>query len=293
MRKIIFCLFILVLSVPYWLEAQIMKIVVQKGQKYLMETSTKMSSTNNIGGQTMETNFESKNISVYEVVGTGKNEVTFQETVTRIISKSLVTGIMKAETTYDSDTDKEGPTAKLFANRIGKSRKIIIDKNGEIIEQEKPEKVDNPIGEWNWAGAMQATELFMPLFIGKEFKQGASFPFIDSSVIEKNSTSFSINKETIDTRDSGTYIITGIENSIASISYSGTKVFSMIMNMMGKPMNSISKSIARSELQVDINTGIVMSKTTVEEATLYSGIKDKLTTSTSKSTSTVKVTLIQ
>ena len=181
----------------------------------------------------------------------------------------------------------------MFSKQIGKSRKIVIDNNGIIIKQDEPEKSDNPMGDWDWAKAQSAIELFMPLFIGKEFKPGASFPSMDSFTVEKNSTSFSLNKEKMDSRDSGTYIIMDIESGIASISYTGTRVFSMLMKVMNKPMNSISKSIVKSELRVNINTGMVMSKTTEEEATIYSGNSDKLATSTSKNTSTIKVTLIQ
>ena len=293
MRKIIFCLFLLLLTVPHWLEAQVIKINVQKGQKYLLESSTHMSDSNNIGGLTMKTNMDHKNISVYEVIATGKNEVTFQVTTTRIISKSVFSGIMEDEISYDSDTDKEGPTAKLYSKQIGKSKKIIIDNRGNIIKQDKPEEDENPVSDWDWARAQSANELFMPLFIGKEFKPGASFPSMDSFTVEKNSTSFSLNKEKMDSRDSGTYIIMNIEGGIASIFYTGTKVFAMLMKVMNKPMNSISKSIVKSELRVNINTGMVMSKTTEEEATIYSGNSDKLTTSTSKNTSTIKVTLIQ
>ncbi|MBC7872993.1 MAG: hypothetical protein H7Y01_03295 [Ferruginibacter sp.] len=97
----------------------------------------------------------------------------------------------------------------------------------------------------------------------------------------------------MDTRDSGTYTITGIENGIASISYIGTNVFSMVMNIMGKLTNSISKSIVRAQLQIDINTGMMLRKITEEDATIYSGDSDKPLQSTNKSTTTIKVKLIR
>ncbi len=289
MRKIIFCLFVLLLTDTQWLEAQVIKIGVQKGQKYLLESSTNMSDSNDIGGQVMQMTSEYKTTSVYEVTDIEKKGITFKTTITRIISNS---SIMGEEKTYDSDIDKEGSTAKLFSKNIDNSKKITIDNNGRIIKQDEQEKSENPMGDWNWARAQSTSELIIPLFIGKEFKPGSSFPYLDSVTIEKNSTSFSINKEKMDSRDSGTYTITGIENGIASISYTGTRVFEMLMNMMGKPMNSVSMSIVKSELLLDINTGMVISKTTAEEATIYTGNKEKFTTSTSRNTSTVKVTLI-
>ena len=219
-----------------------------------------------------------------------KRKLLFQITITRIISNSTTMG---EESTYDSDTDKEGPEAKLFSKNIGKSKKITIDNNGIIIKRDLPEKSDNPMGDWNTAGAQSATDLFMPHFIGKEFRVGANFPYIDSLTVEKNSTSFSVNKDKIDSRDSGIYTITSIENGIANVSYTGTRLYSMLMTMKGKPMNSISKSVIKSTLRVNINTGMVMYITTETESNIYTGKSDKLFTSTNKMTNTTKTILIQ
>jgi hypothetical protein len=290
MRKITFCLFVLLVTAPLWLEAQVIKIDVKKGQKYLLETSTNMSDSNDTAGLSMKMDSEYKNFAVYEVKDIEKNEITFQVTITRVIMKS---SIMGEENTYDSDIDKESPEAKMFSKQIGKPRKIVISNNGIIVKQDEPEKTDNPMGDWDFTTAKSSSELFIPLLIGKEFKPGASFPYLDSFLVEKNTTSFSLNKEKMDSRDSGTYTITGIESGIASISFTGTRLFSMLMNMNGKPMNSISKSVVRSELRVDIISGMVLNITTTEDATLYSGKSDKLFTSTNKSSSTTKVTLIQ
>ncbi len=299
MRKFLFFLVVLLLfaSGP---EAQVIKISVQKGQKYLLETGSIMSDSSEIGGQSLKTTVEYKNFSVYEVTTTGKTETVFQVTTTRIISKTAISGIMEMEQMNDSDTDKEDSISKM-PSKIGKTRKVFVDNDGYMVKQDNNEKTytdttekyENPMKGWDFSRSKAPADLYVPLFIGKELKPGASFPYLDSSTVEKNTTSFSIHKEKMDTRDSGTYTITGIENGIASISYSGIRIFSMLMNIMDKPTNSISKSFVKAQLQIDMNTGMLMSKITEEDATIYSGDNNKSRESTSKSTNTIKVKLIQ
>jgi hypothetical protein len=308
MRKFLFCVFVL-LVFSSLVEAQVIKIIVEKGQKYLLEYHHKTSDSSEIEGHPFQTTTENNRISVFEVISIGKNETILQVTTTRVISKLDISGILEMQ--QKNDSDEEDSISKMQSKIIGKPKKVVIDNNGYLVKQDNDEKIyidndslfigkqdgkgkyENPMKGWDFSRSQTPSDLFIPFFIGKEFKPGARFPYLDSFTAEKSTTSFSINKEKMDTRDSGTYTITNIENGIASISYIGTKIFSMQVNIMGKLDNSISKSTVRTQLQIDINTGMVMSKIVEEEAITYSGDNSKPPESTSKSATTIKVKLIQ
>ncbi len=91
--------------------------------------------------------------------------------------------------------------------------------------------------------------------MGKELKTGESFTDI-----------VTIKKEKFDSRDSGTYKITAIENGVVSISYTGTQVLSLVMEQMGMEMMMNSNNVVKSEIQMDIKTGLVLVKATVLES---------------------------
>ncbi len=68
MYKSILPLIVLFFSASFIAAGQSTKIAVQKGQKYMVETTTKLSTSAEVMGQTMENNNDSKSTTVYEIM---------------------------------------------------------------------------------------------------------------------------------------------------------------------------------------------------------------------------------
>ena len=51
------------------------KINVQKGQKYMVETTTKLTSSAEVMGQTMENNSDIKSTTIYEITKAEESEI--------------------------------------------------------------------------------------------------------------------------------------------------------------------------------------------------------------------------
>jgi len=90
--------------------------------------------------------------------------------------------------------------------------------------------------------------------------------------------------------DTGTYHITAIENGLANISYTGSRIISNTIEMMGIEMQVSGNNAVKTELQMDINTGLVLVKATVIDLNLSVDAMGNLIPVTGKVVTTVKVT---
>jgi hypothetical protein len=254
MQKFMFTSVSVLVIGAFSVAAQQTKIDVQKGQKYMVETTTKLTTSAEVMGQTMENNTDSKSTTVYEILAAGQDGVNLQSTITKM---QVNASMMGQNMTYDSDKkDNEGPIADVLSKVVNKSKGISIDTKGTITKQDAAAD-GGPTSMMGVGGGNEvATELFIPALIGKELKTGDSFTDLGT-----------VKKEKYDSRDSGTYKITAIENGVASISYTGTQVIAMTMEQMGMEMTSNSNNIVRTELQVDVKTGLVLAKASVIEST--------------------------
>jgi Family of unknown function (DUF6263) len=248
----------LVITFSYSLTAfsQSVKINVEKGQKYKVETTSSLSSSAEIMGQTMENNTDSKNITIYKITDTEKKQFSLQLTTTKI----QVTAYMMGQTmSYDSDkNDNEGPMAEILSKLLNKVKTLTLDRKGNITKTDivYDGSMNNSMG-MPGSGQETITELFIPALIGKEIKAGDSFTDISD-----------VKKEKYTSHDSGTYKIMAIENGLASISYSGTQLIIATMEQMGMEMQSTSNNIVKHELQMDIKTGMILAKASVVESIL-------------------------
>lgn len=262
------------------LNAQVTNIAVQKGQKFKSESVVKINSSAEVMGQSMETTMNNNATTIFEITGTGQNEISLQATIIKLLANSSSMG---QEMNYDSEKkDNSGPMADLLGPKINKAESIVIDNKGIITKRD--DTGDN--GQLGMMGMNNAnsttTELFIPALIGRELKPGNSFTDTSSLIKEKFSS-----------RDSGTYTITAIENGIASISYSGTQIMTSVMEQMGMEMVSSSNNAVKSEIQMDVKTGLVLLKATVVDMTVNVEVSGMTIPATGKSIATVKVTPVE
>jgi hypothetical protein len=259
--------------------AQQTKIEVQRGQKFNIETSSKVNSVAEVMGQSMENNSDVKTTSLIDISASGQDGVVLKSTVIKMLVEASAMG-----QTMNFDSEKknnEGMLADALNKVVNKPRNIILDTKGTIVKQDETEEGPGMIGA-GATGNETTTELFIPALIGRELKVGDSFT--DIGIVKK---------EKYDSRDSGTYKVTAIENGIASISYTGTQVLTMEMEQMGMEMINTSTNVVKIELQMDINTGLVLAKASVIEATVSIEAGGMTIPATGKTITTVKITPVQ
>ena len=253
------------------------KIDLQKGQKYQVETTNKTTSSAEVMGQTMETLIDSKSITLVEVTNNTPDGTDLQATATKVL---LTSSMMGQDMSFDSDKkDNEGPMAEGLTKLLNKPRAISIDNKGTITKQEIIESDMQGMLSGNNAELSKTIELYIPALIGKELKAGDSINDIVSQSKEKYSS-----------RDSGTYMITKIENGVASITYTGTQNITTVMEQMGMEMNMIVNSTVKTDLQVDTKTGIVLSKSAEFDTNTTVDAGGMTIPATGKTITTTKIT---
>ncbi len=276
MQKFMFTSLAVLAVGTFSVAAQQTKIDVQKGQKYMVETTTKLTNSAEVMGQTMETNSDSKSTTVYEILGAGQDGINLQSTITKMLAN---VSMMGQSMSFDSDKkDNEGPIADVLSKMVNKAKALTLDTKGTITKQDATEDGMQASMMGAGGGNEAYTELFIPALIGKELKTGDSYSDVGT-----------VKKEKYDSRDSGTYKITAIENGVASVSYTGTQVVSMVMEQMGMEMTNNSNNIVKSELQVDVKTGLVLAKASVVESTSNIEAGGMQIPATGKTITTIKV----
>lgn len=267
-----------VLLIAQGIVAQSVKLSLQKGQKFRVESSTVSLSSAEVMGQSMETNVDAKSSSIYEIINTVPEGTDLQSSITKLL---ITAQMMGQQMSFDSDKkDNEGPLAEVCTKLMSKPKGISLDNNGRITKQDK---TDIGSGSQSLPGLGESdnatsTELFIPALSGKELKAG---DLINDTV--------SVKKEKYSSADTGTYTVTKIENGLASITYSGVQLVNSVLEQMGIEMNSTSNNKITAELEVDIQTGIVLSKSAVVEVQMTIDAAGMLIPVSGKTTVAIKI----
>jgi hypothetical protein len=278
-RFILFVLLLLHLSV-FTANAQRIKIDVQKGQKFQVETSTKSKSTAEVMGQSMENELDFRSVTVYEITALDADSFKMRSTVIKITA--LASG-MGNELSYDSDKkDDQGPFAEMLGKIVNKPYNITINSNGTILRQDTLGfDFTEMMGGFSVDNAI-STELFIPVLTGKELKTGESY----SDIVE-------IKKDKFSSRDSGTYVVTNIRDHIASITYTGTQVITSVMEQMGNEIILSSNNTVKTEIQLEMKTGMMLSKESVVAISLIINTAGMSVPSGGKTTTAIKISRLE
>jgi hypothetical protein len=257
------------------------KIVLSKDQKFKVETTTKVNTTAEVMGQSMETTADNKTTTLMEVTDIDKDEIKFKSTITQMV---VNTSAMGQEMSFDSDkNDNSGPMADLLSPKMNKQRKIVIDPKGNVIKREGDETDEEQLAMMGLQGGNDAViELYVAELIGRELKAGDVVPAL-----------VTITKEKLNIRDSGSYTVTSVENGVASLSYSGTQVMTTTLEQMGMEMQMNSNNTVKTELQMDINTGLVLLRATVLDMNGTVDAGGMQIPITGKTITTAKITMVQ
>jgi Family of unknown function (DUF6263) len=260
--------------------AQTVKLVLPKGQKYEITTTSKVNSVANVMGQDMENNVDNTTVQGIEVKDARTNETDLAITTTKMVSNVQAMG---QEMSYDSDKkDNSGPMADAMGKMIGKTKNMTVDATGKILKQDKADK-DTEMPMMMGGGSDGGVAIFQMAFIGKDLKTGASW--VDSVVN---------NTDKMKTTTSGTYAVVSInaEKNTATISFTGTQTMSGVLEQMGQEMNMTGTSKVNTQYEVDINTGIILQSTVTNDGTMTIDAMGMSIPATTKSTTTTKVKLL-
>ncbi len=276
MQKFISSLLVAATFIPASGFAQQTKIDVQKGQKYNVVSTSKATSSAEVMGQIMENNADTKTTTIYEITNAAPAEINVNATIINMVVKASAMG---QEMSYDSDKkDNDGPLAESITPMINKAKSITINEKGAITKQDASENA-GVLGMIGGGGNEANLELFVPALIGKDLKAGESIS--DIAVVTKDKYS---------SRDSGIYKINSIDNGVANISYTGTQMISTVMEQMGMEMTNNSNNIVKTDLQMDVKTGMILAKLTVIEMSASVEAGGMTIPVTGKTTASMKAT---
>ena len=227
--------------------AQTVKLVLVKGEKYEQTSITAVKSVSSIMGQEMESTANTTTVEIFEIKNVSATEINLTTTIKRMIVNS--TG-MGQEMNFDSDKkDNTGPGAEELAKMVGKIKNVTIDGSGKVIKEDKEESNPvNPMGT-----GKSGISIINAEFIGKQIKAGMSWP-----------STVSVDTGAIKTNTTGTYTIQSVNDQthIAAIEFKGTTTLTGTMEQMGQEMDIKSTNKVTGQLQVDLNTGIILENNT-------------------------------
>ncbi|MBC7508030.1 MAG: hypothetical protein H7320_04665 [Ferruginibacter sp.] len=246
MKKII-VVFLSVISFSSFSQTPGGKIVVKKGQHFVVESSTDGTVKQEMMGQSMEMKISSATKLSAEIKDSKDNKYTITQMVTAM--KSSFSG-MGQEKTFDSDKkeDMDGEAGAVYKDKFNVPKDVIITNEGKSIagadttkKNSKPD--DNPMAAiMDLMGGGQdnvTTVLFLVIPGGKK----AGDTWQDSSVNEG-------------VKMKRTYTLNAIANKEAAVSINAVVDINKTMQVQGMDMNAVMTSKIISTVLVDVLSNI-------------------------------------
>lgn len=234
------------------------KLILKKGDKYVMENNFSAVSTQQMAGQSMDSKanfFTSNNIEVKDV----SDNYTLANTYTKITASINAMG---QDMNFDSEKkeDMEGEMGSGLKNLIGQPKKVVVTKDGKII----PDKSDTSNKDQN-AGMMS---MMMKQLMGDPEESGyglsEAFMLIPAKAAVGFTWSDSSSSDGI--KRSAIYTIKQINGSDAVVNISGLIDVDTKMETQGTQVSIKSSGKVAGEQTVDMKTGLVKQRNTTIES---------------------------
>jgi hypothetical protein len=260
--------FLLLVTVAFTyctVNAQKITLNVNKGQKYSINTTTKMNNSAEVMGQTMETNVSSTTVGTAEI--TDVKEKAFD--VTEVVSKMQSSmSMMGQEMNYDSDKkDNNEKVADIYEKMLNKPKSytigldgFIIKENTPIIKEKEGEDEMNPMAMFGGSGvAASGVSIYLPSVLNKDLAVG--FTWMDSTTTKGKMSTKAVNN----------YKVISIENGIVTVENNSIVSINGVIEQMGQEMGMSSTSTIKALSKINQKTGILQE--TVSEGTSKSTIE--------------------
>lgn len=260
--------------------SQTVKLTLAPGAKYEVTATMKMASVANAMGQNIETNIDSENTELFEVVSIAANNNELSAVIKRI--KFSMSG-MGQDMSYDSDNkNSKGEMAEMLGGKVEKPYKAIYDDNGKVLNQDIVAAAQPGMPIPGAPAPSGKTDLVDDSFIGKTLANGYSWP--DSSNSDKGK---------MKTITKGNYKVLNIEKNIATITYEGTLQQSGVIEQMGMEMNMSGTSNVTKQILLDLKTGLIIQANSNTKGTSNIEVMGSSFPVESDITTTKKIRLLQ
>ena len=246
MKKIV-VIFLSVISFAAFSQTPTGKIVVKKGQRFIVESSSDGISKLDMMGQSMEMKIGSTAKLTAKIKDSKDNKYTITQTLTGI--KSTFSG-MGQEKTFDSDKkeDLDGEAGALYKDKLNVPKDVVITNDGKSIAATDTSKGDkkqdaNPMSEimdMMSAGQDNVTSiLFLVIPGGKK----AGDTWEDSTISEG-------------VKMKRAYTLNSIANKVAAVTINTVMDINKTMQVQGMDMNAVMTSKINSAVLVDVPSNI-------------------------------------
>jgi len=264
MKKITTLLFILLFFAITGFTQNSGSVILNKGQKFLIENKFTALSTQEMMGQSMESKadvFTSNNIEVKDIKD---NNYHLTSTFTKV---TAVMNAMGQDINFDSDNkeDMNGEMGNSMKEIINQPKNVLVDKSGKITYSKKDTTKPDTTTKESGGGMMS---MMMEQLFGNPEESGfglsEAFMIVPANATQGFSWSDSSSKTGI--KKSTTYTIKEIKGSEAIVGISGNLNADTKTEMQGMEISSKSSGKITGEEIVDLKTGLIKLRTTTLES---------------------------
>jgi hypothetical protein len=247
------CILVIALTLTKISVGQVAKINLAAGAKYEVTTTTKLTSTANVMGQTMETKLDTENLEGFEIKSIAANNNELSSVIKRI---KLTMSMMGQDMNYDSDKDTKGDIADQVGSKVNKPYTVLYDDNGKILNKDIVAAAQPDAMVPGMPSSGGKASLIDDRFIGRELKNGTTW--YDSTATDN---------EKMKTTVKGNYKVLSVQNDMATIIFEGTQSQNGVVEQMGMEMNMSGTSNVTKEILLDLKTGLVIQANTKTKGT--------------------------
>jgi hypothetical protein len=256
------------------------KIVVKKGQHFIVESTTDGVANLDMMGQSMEMKIGNTSKVTADVKDVKDNNYTITQTITAV--KATFSG-MGQEKTFDSDKkeDMDGEAGALYRDKINVPKDVVITNEGKAVvttavADTSVKKDENPMGAiMDMMGGGQdnvATALFLVIPNGKK----AGDTWQDSTANEG-------------TKTKRTFTLHSIANKEASVTVNTITDINKTMQAQGMDMNAMLTSKINADIIIDVNSSMQKENKSTMEISGTIDIMGQSVPVTSKATSVTTI----
>ena len=257
MKKIALCVSALILLVTSFAQSS-GKIVLNKGQKFIQETSGNVLITQEMMGQSMESKIDIKSANTIEVADVKDTSYSLITTVTKM---KMNMSAMGQDMSYDSDKkDNDSTIGKSMEKILNNPKNVEISKTGKVINKEESEKKDTE------ADANMMTGMIDNLLNNSS---GEASTLMFQVIPEKAKVGYSwgdsVNNDEL--KSNTTYTIKELKGNDATVTVKGSMQVSKKAQAQNMEFTSNSTGGFTGELVIDTKTGVVKQRNTTLETT--------------------------
>lgn len=232
-------------------------LVLNKGQKFLVENKMTTNSSQQMMGQDIESKADVFTSNNFEVKDIKDNNYNITNTFTKLTAAMSAMG---QNINFDSDKpeDMNGEMGSGVKDFINHPKNIIVDKSGKVFAADSTDTAR--------ASGNGMMSIMLKQFFGNTDEAGLNtFRVVPKNAKAGYSWKDSTSKEGV-VRVTN-YNIKDIKGSEASVNIDGTVDVDAKIEMQGVSVNTKTKGTIKGEEIVDVKTGVVKQRTTTVEST--------------------------